>query len=198
MNMRYLFIAALACICLCCPDNSNAGVCRSNVVHNQVVAVADVVVPVAVPILVPAYQFSYLPALQPAAVATAAPVETETSRIDQLIRERLEAIIREQTDGDGPPAVVEALPSLSIQSPETFTAISVLRNRCSTCHTGAGKGGVSLFNVAGAYAPNITVDKILDTSRTAQMPPAAKGDTHSVYAVSMRELAILSQLSTRR
>lgn len=178
-----------------------AGSC---VVHrSSFVAVKNVAAVELAPIAVPTIFFQFLnptPVQLPTPVqATVAAPETETSRIDRLIRERLEAIINEHLKGE-----VDDLPSVDEPVATGLPALASLQLRCASCHTAPTvKGNVVLFDASGAFAPNVAGSKILaaitpDATGLVHMPPAAKGSPTSIHAVSPADREALRQILAGR
>lgn len=127
----------------------------------------------------------------PAQVAAPAKTETEAERIDRLVREKLEAVIREQVGGgDDLPMIVDHDVTASA------APVAVLASRCASCHTApAVKGGVILFR-NGVFQPNVPVSQVVDAASSKRMPPSAR--TQPATAVPAGEVAVLRSLINQR
>jgi len=171
------------------------------------VIIKEVVAPIAIPLVVPATVFQYLPALQPVtpvipiqgAVYTSptpgtgsAPLnQADINRlIDQRVNETLRNIFR--NGPEGPPAIPDEGQPVVNQTQLSAQVLAILKNNCASCHgNGKTSGNIRLFDVNGAWAPNVSNDDILDAIRTARMPKQAKGDSKSPAAIKGRDLAVL-------
>jgi hypothetical protein len=147
-------------------------VARVAVVETPVVATAAAVV--IQPVLVPAFSFQYVDALQtlgygqPAqqqqqqpAAPTPAPAEPAASEDDW-------------------PAAHESAASVNTSASQVHLDGNLggilRRNSCAACHTSPGKAGVVLFDAAGRYAPNVSLERIFLAVSENRMPPAAKAN----------------------
>jgi hypothetical protein len=181
------------------------------------VVVKEVLTPVAIPVLVPTAVFQYLPALAapvvaapPVAVTPAVPVPAPAAApspvdIDRLVRERVDAILREKlntavNDDDPPPLnVVGGAPKRENPQEIVQQVANLLANRCASCHTAGVKvsGDVTLFVKKGEqmeFRPSVGKKAILAAvtpgmSGAAKMPPTAKTDP--TKAVQPTEVALL-------
>lgn len=157
------------------------------------VVVEQVLTPVAIPVLVPAYQFQYVPApCQQTPQVQAMPqqslqnaVNSEEEKIKRLIRE----VIREELSApqSGPPPIVED----GLASP-ALTYESVLKNRCYECHNaGNTKGDFLIFSGVNTLSKNLDRDKVFKEAVSFRMPPKAKQDL--AHRLSPEELRILEE-----
>ena len=73
---------------------------------------------------------------------------------------------------DGPPIVrlESGGPPLAASISLDAQVMPILSNRCAACHSGAGRGGVSLFPQAGRYGPNVAKPQIADAVLSGRMP----------------------------
>lgn len=187
------------------------------VVQERII-IKEIVAPFAVPVLVPAAAFQFLPALQPVAAPPApVPVAPAASAavpapaaagpqadIDRLVRDRVEAILREKTNqqDSGPPVLIlpgdtPAPPPASTLSPvEVETkAVTLLSQRCYECHTQGAKtsGDVTLFTKSGEqlmFQPSVTKAKILAAIESGNMPRKGKNAGGRIVGA---DLALLKQ-----
>lgn len=152
--------------------------------------IQQIIAPVAVPVVIPATVFQYTPALQPTGVAaagtavTAQPTTTQAApsadAIDKLIQQRIEVALkrynldRSVPAGDVPPPIVlpdELVAELNQPSGDQAKLATVLKKNCASCHgNGKTSGNIQLFDRTGNYAPNVTVDQIMDSVQKGRMP----------------------------
>lgn len=201
-----------------------AAVVETPVVAAPVVA-ATVAVPVAVPVIVPAAVFQFVPSAMPTVTAPAAvahncvpvasvkrsrasaPMPCSPEHIERLVQERLDARLGRTTGNSGLPMALDPNESVSaspVNPPNrqvfanTGDFAAILERRCSKCHTGStSKGNTMFFTSPGILAP-VTRERLalaVIEAEQANMPPDAKGDPDSPFAVTNAELDILkSQL----
>lgn len=192
-------VAVFACLLaafwqIIVPNPALAGSCGVAIVHTPVqieravVAVPQIFFQIVNP--TPAVVLAPTIAL-PTVTGVSGPVESETARIDRLVRERLEAVIKEHMQGVADMPMIVDEPSVDLVA----QASASLQKRCASCHTGAtAKKGVVLFTDQGVFNPNVKMEKIVDVVSRGVMPPAAKGDPRSPAAVPAAEIAVLRQL----
>ncbi len=146
-------------------------VCHKKVVvQDHVVQVAPVVaVAVPVPVLVPAFSFQYIPALQ---AATQQPATQAASQPNQEPAQAPQHREQEKQQDDGPPVAIFEGDVKPIAKVNRFgnQAISYLQANCASCHSGPGKGGVSIFDTQGRYSPNVAKAEIVDAIVSQRMP----------------------------
>jgi hypothetical protein len=200
--MKTATIIALSFVMIFAPV-LNAGSCRRSYATPyyppvvEKIIIKEIVVPVAIPVLIPAAVFQYLPAIQPvvpvAAAAPYVPVAAPTTvaahgvgsqaDLDRLIRDRIEAIIREklnQQDGGPPTLILSGDPAPAAQPAPAAAdiqtrALGILSRGCYTCHTQGVKtqGNVSIFVKTGdqlGFQPNVSKDKLLRAIESGDMP----------------------------
>lgn len=126
---------------------------------------------VAVPVFVPTFSFTFL-STQAVPAATSEPVYGG-------------ATARATTPAPSTPSTA---PNLQEQ------VASILKARCASCHSGAGKKGVSFFDAQGAFKP--TVDPFViygaasaSTEEITPMPPGVESD--AAKAMPDNELKVL-------
>lgn len=165
--------------------------------HEVVVkeVLTPVAVPVAVPVLIPAYQYTYVPACQPAAVAGMPNVPqpsampgmqqagsgpmSDQEKLKQLARELLAEMQRQQGGGgdDGPPVAIDVGSPIVPPGQQAQNHVQVLTARCASCHTGPqSKGGVVLFNASGVLNPQADKQRAIRAVEDGRMPPQAVND----------------------
>jgi hypothetical protein len=123
---------------------------------------------IAVPVLIPAFSFQYSqPCVMPTVAAApvvpapqAAPMPAAHS--DESVRQLAKALLEEMSkqanpnEDDGPPVVRNG--SFGSPAPAPVTGLSVLANRCASCHTGAtSKAGLVIFSSPGVF--NVAADR---------------------------------------
>ena len=168
--------------------------------HEVVVkeVITPVAVPVAVPVLIPAYQYTYVPACQPAAVAgvpqvpqpSAMPGNVDQEKLKQLARELLAEMQKQQGGGvdDGPPVAIDVGSPSVPPGQQAQTHVQVLTARCASCHTGpTSKGGVVLFNSPGVLNPQADKQRAIRAVEDGRMPPQAVNDPK--FRLSPQEVA---------
>lgn len=132
------------------------------------------------------------------AQAKTGPKETESERIDRLVREGVEKVLREMAQGqdDGPPAVKGLAgdpPPVQVSELNT-RAHAILNSRCASCHSAPSpKKNIQIFNAQGELALNVAPRAILDAVNNGTMPPAAKGNLNHPAAVPAAERQVLQQ-----
>lgn len=67
-------------------------------------------------------------------------------------------------------------PASSFNNGKLANVVGILNNRCSECHSGRGKGGVSIFAADGRFAPNISSSDIAKVILSNKMPLGADKD----------------------
>lgn len=186
------------------------------VVVRENIIVKEVVTPVAVPVLIPAYQFQYVaPCAAPAvAVPQMTPVATpgvqhnnvamypmshgplssvgagnDKDRIRELAKALLAEMNKEVGSGEfdnGPPTAVDFSPG----APQQFGPLAILENRCAKCHTGAeSKSGIMIFTAPGYFNPQVDRQRLLDAVEKGRMPLGASTDPR--LRLSQQEVAAL-------
>lgn len=187
--------------------------------HKTVVAVKDAVVAVPFPVLVPAAVFQYLPAVTPVVAVTPAvpvapvvqqpvvqqPVAAQpapsTANIDQLIKERLDVLLKDYQptsdrqvssfDSNGPPPLAFAdnesssNDKVANKAPKDANWILALKNACARCHQEGGttKDGIVIFNKSGAFAPNVDERAIYESIKSGSMPKGLRLDPTAKQAL---------------
>jgi mono/diheme cytochrome c family protein len=79
--------------------------------------------------------------------------------------------------------------------------VAILKNRCASCHSGAAsKGSFPIFGPEGSLLEMSRANRSLISTLadTAQMPPAARGDTKSPAALSDDEVQALKRWAASR
>jgi len=182
-------LALLATVITSSPTTS-AGSCGVRRI-NSVAVVNELVTTVVTPVLLPAAVFQYLPALQPVLPVQAVPGgQYEATQpqlgqdIDRIIRERVDAILREKfgTVDDGPPALVGGSQGLTGQALQD-AALSLLANNCMSCHTQGTKtaGNVTIFTKSGEelfFQPNRSKSALFAEISSGRMPKGKKAITN--------------------
>lgn len=165
-----------------------------------------IVAPVAIPVIVPATVFQYLPAISPVVttptLVPSAPMAAPTApmgggdgsnitAIDNLIRTRLEAILREHQagtasigasigTGDDPPPLTFEVNTPATNAPVRRDAnwTNNMKLACARCHQQGNitRGNIYLFNNVGAYAPNVDERIIRGAIASNAMPKNSKLD----------------------
>lgn len=132
-------------------------------------------------IIIPAdYAFQYIPVLL-APPPQPAPPAPQGSPATQGTLAQAEMIFR--LPGDSAPQA----------SASGSGGIAILQNRCASCHTGNGKGGVTLFDASGNYAPNVAVEQLKEACRSGRMPKGGLSDPNKRLSAS--ELALVESLT---
>lgn len=231
--MKIATILTLVCVMLFAPV-LQAGGCYRSCGYSysyypqfvERIVIKEVVAPVAVPVLVPASVFQYVPALtqvapvQPAVpvspvnapVAAPAQAAASTAELDRLIRERIEAILREKANqgDDGPPILLGVGPveqprgngTLPAMSPEELQAkaLTLLSRNCYECHTQGVKtaGTVTIFTKSGeqlGFQPSVPKSKLLSVIESGDMP--RKGTISTGHRIVGDDLVVLKQYLSR-
>lgn len=159
----------------------------------EVVVVNEVITPVAVPVLVPAFQFQYVPpCVTPLAAPALAPTPTvplqqsSDEHVKALARALLAEMTKVESQDNGPPMAVFG------QVPVQKNFAGVLQARCATCHTGStAKGGMQMFLSPGVFNHNVDRNRILRSVEERRMP--LDPVTRQPYQLPADELAILRQ-----
>ena len=189
-------VASLAIFSLVITPVSSAQ-CRNGrcIVHEEVVdpvVVNQVFTPIAIPVIVPAFNFQYVPPIgtHPCVQTPyTEPGQGQTFQDDQikaLAKALLEEMSKQSSpqpqEDEGPPAV-PGNPGRKLTSAEAAPfAIGALQKNCAACHTGAGKGGVSLFSRPGILNQSAPWGSVLEQIDIGRMPPR-----DSQYSLTLQE-----------
>lgn len=177
------------------------------------VIVKEVITPVTVPVLVPAFQYQYVApcvAAPAAAAPCAAPAPAAAQPVVQQpqtmamgsnndIRALARALLQEMkqasgpvgAEDQGPPPVMdfsEQQSTMPAQPQGNFA--TVLANRCAGCHTGpSSKGGMQIFSAPGVFNVQVDRQRIVRAIEDGRMPPQAVNDPN--YRLTPQELALV-------
>jgi len=159
----------------------------------QEILVQQVAIPVAIPVLVPSWQYTYMPACAapqvPGMQQPAFGAANDSERIKQLAR-ALMAEMNKQSAPDGSSGAQDDGPPVAIDFPAQANFVNVLSNRCAECHTGANaKAGVMIFSSLGAFNPKVDRQRIMKAVEDGRMPPKAVNDPN--FRLTPGEVAIL-------
>lgn len=207
---NFIFVILIALVCLVAAAPAEAAFRRGNVCSSgscaltysttyQYPLIEETVIAVPVPVLVPAFQFQYVPAVPAVAVPTipapvmpapaAAPTpasQGNNTDIKALARAVLAEI--QASQDDGPPVAIMDFGA----TPRVADGISVLSNRCAACHTGpASKAGVQIFTAAGAFNNAVDRQRIKKAIDENRMP--LNMQTRQAYALTPQEKALVHQ-----
>lgn len=228
---KFICAAVIAAFAMFVPMASAQ--CSGHVVHRRVVhtysptyqypvrevIVKDTIIPVAVPVLVPAFQFQYtapcatpivaapgfagthavpgvtpvIPGVSPMQPVSVGPGGFGAINDQEKIRLLAKALLEEmskQADGDnGPPVALSGGPVTPPVS-GSFNRFQVLNARCASCHTGpSSKGGVQIFTAPGQFNPVVDRQRLIRAVEDGRMPPQAVADPS--FRLSQQEVSAL-------
>lgn len=180
------------------------------------VFVQDVITPIAIPVLVPAYQFQYVApcagvapvAATPIVPVTGVPMQqvsyapggsigasqmSEQERIQILAKAIISEMNKQVGQGgqnveqdNGPPMAIDG----AFNPQPQFGFMNVLGNRCASCHTGpSSKGGVQIFSSPGIFNTAVDRQRIVRAMEDGRMPPRAVIDPS--HRVPVQEIEIV-------
>jgi mono/diheme cytochrome c family protein len=138
----------------------------------------EVLVPVGIPVIVPAYSFRYDPTPSAAFAQTPAQAPVDIKKIVKDVIKELQT----EVDNSGPPVAINPLeidePVVNAGSNDLNSkALNVLANNCASCHTGStARAGVKIFLKPNVLNPEINKTELWDVADSGQMPPVAKRD----------------------
>lgn len=198
MRFAAVCLATIVSACAAEAQCRNAVVTRTYVPaqHALTYTYDNVAVPIALPLVVPAFSFQYVPPTcvpaKPAQTefqlaAPAPPLRKEDIR--EIVRQVIEESRRSDPEDDGPPVnttPIRKTPIQYIQQEEPIrpnprsafaqSAVNALHRNCATCHTGfASKGDAVIFSSGTVLNDNAPFVSMLKEIRTGHMPPKHTG-----------------------
>ncbi len=184
------------------------------------VIIEQVITPVAIPVLVPAFQFQYVPppcqqnmgnqgyapqntgypgspqGYPPQVPQPTAAVNnvSDDARIRRLIRQVIREELKNAMNGTPPPNDQDDGPPAPVSGQQqSLNYVSILGGRCSTCHTAGNLKGNNfvMFTSPGVFNNSADKRAIVKAMESGEMPLAAR--TNPAARVPPNEIAIVKQ-----
>lgn len=211
---KFIFTVLLVLmVCLVMGASAEAG-CRSGVcgvttysTTYQYPVTEQIIVPISVPVLIPAFQYQYVPAVAvpvavpatplPAPVAAPTPVAPAVAAnpdMKALAKALLAEMSSQQVEDTGPPVAIMdfGTPAPPNPPPGGFAALS----KCAACHTGpSARNGVQIFTSPGVFNRAVDKQRIIKSIMSNKMPLDQRTFT-PVPLSDQEKLAIQGFLST--
>lgn len=179
---KFIFTVFLVLmVCLMMGASAQAGCNRCVTTYSttyQYPVTEEIIVPIAVPVLIPAFQYQYVPAVAvpvtvPAVPLPApAPVQTPVGQAPVDTKALARAILAElqsqQTEDSGPPVAI--IGNFGAPAP-VADGLTILNNRCASCHTGPNaRQGMRIFNSPGVFNSAMDRQRALKAILEDKMP----------------------------